>query len=488
MGRGAFCSAPPQLPVARVEKPRTQLLKLHILCQDKIEIALGNHFGHQVVMFNCREPRRSFSECSTFRFRVWLLALAALAVTGASVPGKDKVDSARDLKDQLVQKVMPYWYDTAVDRQYGGYILSDDAVKKLPPATEKQLVTQSRMIWGFSHAHLKGLSDGKRDYLKAAQQGYQFLIDHFLDREKGGYFWTTDITGKPLDQRKIVYGESFVIYGFVEYYRASGDKDALQRAMDLYQVLQKRSHDSVHGGWIEHFQRDWTPILEPNAQVIVERAGCKSANTHLHLLESLTELYAATQDSAVRTSLQEAVTLNCTWFYPRDPGKSAFHRHLDWTPVTEPSSAGLSYGHNVEFAWLMIRGQQVLEQAPAWDHFDAHIQHALKYGYDHTRGGLYSRGVDDQPATDTDKVWWVQAEMLAALTDGLKHRANADYSTALDQLLSFILTYQVNPSDDIWYDTVTAEGKPKVTGKAHNWKANYHDVRAMVKYIEAFGK
>ena len=67
----------------------------------------------------------------------------------------------------------------------------------------------------------------------------------------------------------------------------------------------------------------------------------------------------------------------------------------------------------------------MLGQPPSWDHFNAHIEHALNYGYDHQRGGLYSRGLDDQPATDTDKIWWVQAEMLAALTDGLQHKAES---------------------------------------------------------------
>jgi len=272
----------------------------------------------------------------------------------------------------------------------------------------------------------------------------------------------------------------------VEYYRASGDKEALKRAMELYQVLQTRAYDKKEGGWIEHFEPDWTPMLKPGPEAIVEVAGFKSANTHLHLMEALTELYDATHDQAVRKSLEEALKINMTWFYPPEAGKSCFHRQLDWSPVTWASSAGLSYGHNVEFAWLMIRAQRTLGTDPSWKHFDAHIRHALKYGYDHQRGGLYSRGSDDQPATDTDKVWWVQSEMLAALTDGLKHEWNKDYATALDQLLDFIRKYQADPADGIWLDTVTAEGKPKVDTKAHNWKANYHDVRAIVKFIEAF--
>src|SRR5690242_18222270 len=141
-----------------------------------------------------------------------------MVIWGCSIAdglAKDRADYAREFKAQLVEKIMPYWYDTAIDRTNGGYLLSDDAAKKAPPATEKQLVTQARMVWGFSHAHLKGLEDGKRDYLKAAEQGYRFLLDHFLDRQYGGYFWTTDLAGKATDQRKIVYGESFVIYGMV---------------------------------------------------------------------------------------------------------------------------------------------------------------------------------------------------------------------------------------------------------------------------------
>ena len=418
---------------------------------------------------------------------LWRACLSLALFWPLLLGAADRAQSAREYKRQLAEKIMPYWYDTAVDQQHGGYLLSDDAAKKAPPATEKQLVTQSRMVWGFAHAHRKGLSTANRNYLKAAEQGYRFLLAHFLDPENGGYYWTTDPAGKPLNQRKIVYGEAFVIYAFVEYYRASHDEVALKRAMDLYTVLQRRAHDREHGGWIEHFERDWTPMLKPSPEAIVEVGGMKSANTHLHLMEALTELYDATHDPEVRKSLVEAVRLNATYFYPREAGQSCFHRHLDWKPATAPSSAGLSYGHNVEFAWLFIHAQNVLGQPLSWDHFNAHIEHALKYGYDHQRGGLYSRGKDDQPATDTDKVWWVQAEMLAALTDALQHKEDRAYSEALDKLVDFIFKYQANPADAVWLDTVAADGTPKNTAKAHSWKANYHDVRAMVKFVEAFG-
>lgn len=277
-----------------------------------------------------------------------------------------------------------------------------------------------------------------------------------------------------------------MVYALVEYYRASGDKEVLRQAIDLYQTLQDRAYDKSHKGWVEHFQRDWQPILNQDAKVEVEIAGYKSANTHLHLMEALTELYDASHDSAVKKSLAEALRINKEYFYPKNAGQSCFHRQMDWKPVADPGSAGLSYGHNVEFAWLMIRAEQALGAKPSWPHFYAHLDHALKCGYDHQRGGLYNRGAGDQPATQTDKVWWVQSEMLAALSDALKHQPNPAYARALDQLVHFISDHQADPADGIWLDTVTAEGKPKNTAKANSWKANYHDVRGLVKFIEAF--
>jgi mannose/cellobiose epimerase-like protein (N-acyl-D-glucosamine 2-epimerase family) len=412
--------------------------------------------------------------------------VSAFSGVAASVHAEDFSAQAREMKTDLAEKILPYWFDTAQDTNRGGYLLADDAVKGRGAATEKQIVTQSRMIWGFSHAHLAGFSDTNRNYLKAAEQGYHFMLDHFLDRENGGYYWTTDLNGKPRNDGKYLYGEAFVIYAFVEYSRASGDKGALNHAMDLYRAIQTHFHDGTNGGWFEHADRSWKLLSPGDPRSEVEVIGYKSANAHLHWMEALTELYDATHDPDVKVSLAEALRINRNYFYPENPALCAFHRQFDWQPVTAPGSAGLSYGHNVEFAWLMIRAENVLGVAPSWNHFYALLDHALKHGYDDEHGGLYSHGNGDEPASDTEKVWWIQAEALAVLTDALKHEDNARYDTALEKLLQFIKTYQVNPKTGIWLYAVAADGTPKDNTEANNWKANYHDVRAMVKFEEAF--
>jgi mannobiose 2-epimerase len=430
--------------------------------------------------------RKNFANGPTFRKSVvaawvWMLAVSL----HAEARDAELNAAARVFKAELVSKVLPYWHDTAQDTNHGGYLLADD-LRGRQQATDKQIVTQARMVWGFSHAHRKGLEDGHRDYLAAARQGFQFIEAHFLDRTHGGYYWTTDLEGNPTGRAKILYGEAFVIYAYVEYFRASGDRPALDQAMALYHVIQGHAHDAKNKGWVEHFRADWTPILQPDPEAIVEVAGLKSANTHLHLMEALAELYAETQDKEVGASVEECLRINAEKFYPADPAKSCFHREPDWSAVPRNPNPQLSYGHNVEFAWLMIRAEQVLGRSPSWKHFDAILEHALRHGCDRERGGLYLQGTGNEPASDTEKVWWVQAEFMAALSDGLRHRENPEYSKALTQLISFLRASQINPDDGIWIYSVTADGKPKNKVKANSWKANYHDVRGIVKFLDVF--
>ena len=357
---------------------------------------------------------------------------------------------AARLEEQLRTKALPWWSER-VDARHGGYLLSP---------SEKQLATQSRMVWAFSHAHRKGFGD----YLAAAEQGVAFLLERFRDPRHGGFFWKTDLTGRVQSDRKILYGQVFTTYALVEYFRASGDVDALGEARSLYELLERRAHDDVHGGWVEHFRRNWRPILRPRRGVDVEVPGLKSANTHLHALEALTELYVETGERAVEASLAETVDLSTTYFYPEDPRAASRHRGRDWALA---AGSGRSHGHSVEFAWLLRRAESSLARESSWPRFDAYLSYALA----------------DPPA---ERVWWVEAELLAALTIAAVSGREAKYEEALERQLAFLLAHQIDPVDGIWLETVAADGRPLNATKVGTWKDAYHDVRATTMFVEAF--
>ena len=187
----------------------------------------------------------------------------------------------------MVERSIPYWIAT-VDPM-GGYALSDDAARGRKAPLEKQLVSQARMVWGLSFAHRHGLCPGGNACIHAAQHGVLYLRSRMKDFVHGGYYFAVQPDGGPRDPRKLVYGQAFAIYALVEWFRASGDRSALSDAMELFHLLHFRAHDHVHHGWTEHFERDWTSLPRHAPDAIVEVAGLKSANTHLHLLEAFTE-------------------------------------------------------------------------------------------------------------------------------------------------------------------------------------------------------
>jgi mannobiose 2-epimerase len=421
-----------------------------------------------------------------------------------------KARAAEFFDADLRERVMPYWYAT-LDRVNGGYTLADkqhnwrsllrgagirarlvlqkkiSAHTALNPPTpkEKHVVTQARMVYGFSHVHRLGYSDPQHDYLHAAEWGYRFLMERLYDRQHGGFYWRADPQGRILDNRKFIVGQGMVMYALVEYHRASGLAEPLAQAMSLFRLVQEKLRDTQNLGWNEHAEADWRWMTPPAPDVLMDKVGLRGGNALIHWMEPLSELYDVTQDSDVRAALEESLRLCTTMFFPPDPARIYRYRTPDWREVTGPDYDGFSYGHNIEFAWMMLRAQEVLGLPLAWEHFDAIVKHTLREGFDRARGGIYNSGYYQRPATDTEKIWWAQAEGLYALADALQHGSDSDYAEALERLLSWILNYQRLP-DGIWMWSTTAQGEPKNRTKASSWKGAYHDVRAITKFIAVF--
>jgi mannose/cellobiose epimerase-like protein (N-acyl-D-glucosamine 2-epimerase family) len=413
----------------------------------------------------------------------------------------------RDLRDNF----LPYWYRTAIDRTEGGYRLDDRlrrprdyvraavagtarllrrAAPPSPRPREWHIVAQSRLLYVFSLAHRLGYGTRERNYLEAAEHGFQFLTNRMRDTQHGGFFWRVGKAGEVRSSDKWLYGQSFALYAFVEFYRATGRSDVLRDAVALFELIQEKMVDHEHGGWIELALADFSqlPNGRPTAETGIHHvSGLKSGNGNLHLMEALSELYDVTKDARVRVALEEVLRINVECFFAR-PGLSPSHVTADWHPVTTKPFDYHSYGHDMEFAWLMLRAQQVLGIPLGLELFGSLMSYSMERGFDWTRGGFYLKGRPGAPnAYDTSKVWWVQGEALAALTDALCIPGSGDharYDRCLHLLMDWIWKYQRLP-DGVWVWSREADGRLQNPTKADSWKAGYHEFRAMAKAIES---
>ena len=117
----------------------------------------------------------------------------------------------------------------------------------------------------------------------------------------------------------------------------------------------------------------------------------------------------------------------------------------------------------------------------------SYIDHALETGFDEVRGGL-----DTHPTrtgsrqAHRERIWWVQAELLAALTEAAARTTQRRrYEDVLRRHLAFVLGRQADPRDGLWWETVDEEGRIVTPSKHHEWKAGYHELRAVTRLSES---
>jgi mannose/cellobiose epimerase-like protein (N-acyl-D-glucosamine 2-epimerase family)/spore germination protein YaaH len=411
------------------------------------------------------------------------LASAATARTAPPLPlvAPSRADlhaHARRCRDILQSSIVDFYLPACVDRANGGYLESLQA-DRFVPTGEKFLTLQARQLWFFSTLAAVGIRT--KESLTAARTGFDFLQARFRDAAHGGYFAKVSDAGRPTDRRKHVYLNAFALYALAAYHRASKDAAALTAAKDLFATLESKCHDKARGGYIEFFHEDWREITDPREPMYIGPPGTKTFNTHLHVLEALTELYRVWPDPLVRRRLAELLVINTLTIRLPRYGCNVDRFTPDWRPIQTAQNLRASYGHDVEAAWLCLDAARALGQPAtllrAWA--EGLVGYSLRHGYDRTHGGFYYSGPLGKPADDTKKEWWVQAEALVAMLEMFKLTGQREYYDAFARTLDFVEKHQVAPKGS-WWATRKADGSPAGTSRTSMWQGAYHNGRSML--------
>ncbi|WP_410767944.1 AGE family epimerase/isomerase [Fontibacillus sp. BL9] len=391
----------------------------------------------------------------------------------------DKQLWKEQLQQELNHNILQFWIDKTIDSQHGGFIGEIDQKLQVKQNADKGLVLNARILWTFSSAHRMTPSP---EYLNMAERAYDYLVNHFLDREHGGLYWMVDYLGRPVQDKKQVYGQAFVIYALAEYFRATGQQKALDLAIEIYHVLEKHSYDPVHKGYIEALSREWTQTgdLSLSDKDLNEK---KSMNTHLHVLEAYTNLYRVWKSPELKHSLTELIEVTIDHII--DP-KSA-HFLLFFDEAWQVKSHHISYGHDIEGSWLLVEAAEVLDNP---DLLKRAIQTAVAMaeavhaeGVDKD-GGIWNEA-DQNGLTDTNKDWWPQAEAMVGFYNAYQMTGDEKFKAAAAHSWEFIQNFIVDRTGGEWYWSVDQSGTPLPhEPKVSAWKCPYHNGRACMEMLE----
>lgn len=394
----------------------------------------------------------------------------------------------------LTEKLIPFWAKRIVEDGHGGFQTNYDRNGKRTDVTEKTFLCQGRCIFTLSHAIRLGFDwPGSRAMIT---QGIDFVARHFHDSEHDGYFWIVEENGTVIDDRKVMYGLSFIIYGLAEYALLTGDKKAAAEAQRVFDLILARTADIRHGGFYEHFDRSFR--LE---SVRPDGMPHKSLDVHMHLMEAFTTLYELTGSARHRQALEQVTELIFDKMIDPVTGTGIAMFTPDWTPVNNLQLGTLwgsdrfdqtgkppeitSYGHNIELAWLYLHSLDVLgiPRSHGRDRVIPIFQHTAEHGVDWECGGLFVEGQRTGAATETGKEFWQQAEALIGFLDAYEMTGDKRYLDAFDNVWTFVFDKVINWEQGEWFALLDREGNVLWDYMGHNWKICYHTLRAMCEVV-----
>ncbi|MRT93702.1 AGE family epimerase/isomerase [Ancylomarina sp. 16SWW S1-10-2] len=381
-----------------------------------------------------------------------------------------------EMKVEL-NSILNFWAQNTIDKSNGGFVAELNGDGKLTDADEKGAVLNTRLLWSFSAAY-NFLKDPA--YLVLADRAYDYLIQHFWDKENGGLFWSVTNNGSVKNSRKQAYAQGFAVYGFSEYYKASGKQESLDYAIKLFNIIEDHFKDEKFGGYIEALGCNWQPLTDMRLSE-KDANQPKSMNTHLHIIEPFTNLYRVWPNDLLKDRIQNLVRI----FRDKIIDPKTFHFNLffdmDWTV----KSNIVSYGHDIEGTWLLneaahvIRDEELIGQMK-----DLSIKMAditLAEGTDKDGSIFYEL---EGGHIDTDKHWWPQAEAMIGFLDAYQNSGHIKYFNEALLVWNFI---QKNIKDNVngeWFWKVDENGNPdKIPPKVGFWKCPYHNSRALIEAI-----
>ena len=375
----------------------------------------------------------------------------------------------KNLKCELereLPRVLAFWKEHAFNPEDGSFLTLGCDNRPLPDG-RRSSVLQSRILWAYSAAFCETKN---KEYLEIADRAFVYLKEKFLDPVYGGVYELLDSSGDPTDRSKVIYTQSYAVYGCAAYYLAGGNREALEAAKTIYEKIESEAFDGQTGGYLPVLGREWDRTA-PNDRMIMD--------THLHLTESYALLHEAWPDERLRQSLKRVTEILLNR-YLRPHG--ALYQVLDnrWQETEDTSDR---FGDEAECAWMICKAaERVCEPELTKRVHQASVlmmENLLRNGYDTVHGGVFDRKNSDG-SMSTDKLWWEESESVIGLLYAWEVSKKAEFAEKALETWEFIRKYILNPENE-WNWKVRADGTfVNITDPSDPLKCPYHSARICI--------
>lgn len=381
----------------------------------------------------------------------------------------------KEVQNELENHIIPFW-DKLCDYEKGGFYGLVDNDLNLDKNAPKGVILHSRILWFYSNCYL---TLGREDCLEKAAHCFDFLKDYCVDRENGGVYWLMNADGSINDSMKHTYCQAFFIYAMASYYDASKDKDALDLAMKVFEVIETKCVDEV--AYLEAQSREFK-LIENEALSENGLMADKTMNTVLHLIEAYTELYRVNKDKRVAERLKFQLELTYDKIYDKEGSKLLVFFDKDMKVIGDIHS----YGHDIEATWLLDRACDILGdeeiKAKISEMNKSIVKNIADIAFED--GSLLNERENDK--INKWRIWWVQAEGVVGFLNGFRRYGNTEYYEIARSIWDYIKDSIVDKRQGgEWFSQVDENGEyAKFKATVDPWKCPYHNGRMCLEVIK----
>jgi cellobiose epimerase len=388
----------------------------------------------------------------------------------------------QQLKEELTHNILPFWMLKMADPENGGFFGQMDGNDRIIADAPKGGILNARILWTFAAAY-RSIKNPK--YLETATRAKDYIFSHFFDSVFGGTYWSLNYKGDPLDSKKQIYSQAFFIYALSEFYLATGDEKCREEAIKLFSLVEENSFDPLLNGYFEAYNREWQ-LLDDLRLSNKDANEKKTMNTHLHILESYTNLYRIWKDDGLALQLRNLINL----FLDKIIDQRSYHLNLFFDEKWKCKSTITSYGHDIESSWLLYEAVLELHDLALikkTKEICLKIVEAAKEGL-HPDGSLIYEKDNGTGHTDSERHWWPQAEAVVGFYNAFELTGNRNYLLNVTECLDFIQSNLVDPVNGEWYWSIKTDGTVNRDGdKAGFWKCPYHNGRMCLEIMKRVG-
>lgn len=368
---------------------------------------------------------------------------------------------------ELLQNVIPFWQEHCIDREFGGFFTCLDRDGSVYDKN-KYLWMQWRIVYMFATLYSSEYGKGHDDWLKIAENGFDFLFQHGRLKD-GSYYFELNQHGEPAMAPFSIFSDCFAAMGAAALFHATGKKKYRNEAQSAMNSYIRRIPNPK--GLYEKNLPGKEQFLSHGSYMILANLGCVMG-------ESLgTAQYEPECRKAIDTVMNKFFNPDLQVIFENVRTDGSFD-------LESCEGRFINPGHGLESMWFMMRYGEAHHDLNLIRRAADYVNAQFQFGLDPKFGGLFyfmdALGKPHLELQHDMKLWWPHNEAIIASLYAFRLTGEQRFLQYFMEMDAYSFSHFHDQEFREWFGYLNRRGEPTHLLKGGKWKTFFHLPRCLL--------